>query len=244
MSEPAPPVMIAFRIPGLWTHPEELVRSLPEGYRLTGDDLLMPDGTAIEFGAGRADGEFAEIFRNSLRNPASDDELEIVDNYRVNVFLKGSGGSLDNARTMMQAAAAIVEAGGAGVFIDNSGLAHGGEQWKAMTDDGTPDALSFAFVSIVRSRLEIYTHGMHTLGYPDIVMKRSDVEGGFDIVDVIRYIAEGDTPVEDGHIIADLDGPQFVARHMGSDPKMANSPFGNPFGRLKLVSKQDIAESN
>jgi hypothetical protein len=245
MIESAPPVTIAFRIPGSWSHPKELVRQLPAGYRLTGDHLILPDRTEIEFGAGAPDDQFPGIFRQSLRNPATAEELAIVDGYTVNIFLKGPGGSLDAARTMMRAGAAIVQAGGAGVFIDNSTVAHGGSQWLDMAEDGSPDALSFAFVAIIRGRTEIYTLGMHVLGYPDIVMKRSDVEdGGFDIVDVIRYVAEGDKPVDDGHIIADLDGPRFIAHHSESDGQRAGSPHSNPFGRLKLVSKRDIAESN
>ncbi len=44
---------------------------------------------------------------------------------------------------MMRAAAAIMDAGGAGVFIDNSMLAHGATAWQAMTEDGSPDAISF-----------------------------------------------------------------------------------------------------
>ena len=91
---------------------------------------------------------------------------------------------------MMQAGAALVRAGGAGVFIDNSTLAHGGQHWLEMTDDGGPDALSFAFVAIVRGKTEVWTMGMHVLGLRDVVMKRTDIEaGGFDIVEVIRYLA-------------------------------------------------------
>src|SRR3989440_4683602 len=107
------------------------------------------------------------------------------------------------ARTMMQAGAAVVRAGGAGVFIDNSALAHGGGHWLAMAEDGGPDALSFAFVAIVRGRAEVWTMGMHVLGLRDVVMKRADAQAeGFDIIEVIRYLARGEKPVGDGHVLA------------------------------------------
>ena len=110
----------------------------------------------------------------------------------------------------------MVRAGGAGVFIDNSALAHGGQNWLEMTEDGGPDALSFAFVAIVRGKTEVWTMGMHVLGLRDIVMKRADVEAdGFDIIEVIRYLARSEKPVDDGHVIADLDGPRFQASHAG-----------------------------
>ena len=245
MNEPSVPITIALRIPGKWSHPRELVRRLPAGCRLTGEALILPDSTQVEFGAAAADDQFAQIFRSSCREPATAEELATVDGYTVNAFLSGPGGSMQAARTMMRAGAALVRAGGAGVFIDNSTLAHGGGQWLEMTEDGGPDALSFAFVAIVRGKTEVWTMGMHVLGLRDVVMKRTDIEvDGFDIIDVIRYLCRGEKPVGDGHVIADLDGPRFQAFTQDSAEQLRGSPMHNPFGRLKLVSMRDIAETN
>ena len=245
MNEPAAPITIALRIPGQWSHPRELVQRLPAGCRLTAEALILPDTTQVEFGAMAADDQFAQIFRSSCRQPATEDELATVDGYTVNVLLSGPGGSMQAARTMMQAGAAMVRAGGAGVFIDNSTLAHGGGHWLEMTEDGGPDALSFAFVAIVRGKADVWTMGMHVLGLRDVVMKRADIEtDGFDIVDVIRYMCRGDKLVDDGHVLADLDRPRFRAVALESAAGMAGSPLHNPFGRLKLVSMRDEAEAN
>ncbi len=114
-----------------------------------------------------------------------------------------------------------------------------------MTDDGGPDALSFAYVGIVRGQTEVWTMGMHVLGLREVVMKRADVEeGGFDIIEVIRYLCRNEKPVDDGHIIADLSGPRFQAFTQDSPDDLAGSPMHNPFGRLRLVSIRDIAEAN
>jgi hypothetical protein len=106
---------------------------LPAGCRASNDTLTLPDGTQVEWGALPADDQFPEIFRTSCRQPATDDELATVDRYTVNVCLSGPGGSLEKARAMMRAGAAVLRAGGAGVFIDNSALAHGGQHWLEMT---------------------------------------------------------------------------------------------------------------
>ena len=245
MNEPATPIAVALRIPGQWSHPRELIQRLPRGWRLTAEALILPDATQVEFGAMPADDQFAQIFRSSCRQPATAEELATVDGYTVNVLLSGPGGSLQAARTMMQAGAAMVRAGGAGVFIDNSTVAHGAGHWLEMTEDGGPDALSFAFVAIIRGQAEVWTMGMHVLGLRDVVMKRADIEAdGFDIVEVIRYLARGDKPVGDGHLIADLGGPRFQAFAQNSAEDLVGSPMHNPFGRLKLVSMRDIAETN
>jgi hypothetical protein len=245
MNEPPAPVTIAMRVPGPWSHPKELVERLPAGYRLTTEALILPDKTEIGFGAMAADDQFAQIFRSSCREPATPGELATVDGYTVNACLSGPGGSMQAARTMMKAAAALVQAGGAGVFNDNSALAHGGQNWLAMADDGGPDALSFAFVGIVGGKTDVWTMGMHVLGLRDVVMKRADIEeGGFDIIEVIRYLSRGEKPIDDGHIIADLSGPRFQAFTQDGDAKLAGTPMHNPFGRLKLVSVLDIAARN
>src|SRR5437879_4669487 len=123
MKEPAPPIEIALRIPGKWSHPGELIERLPAGCRLTAEALILPDKTQVDFGALAPDDQFAQIFRSSCRQPATAEELAMVDGYSVNVVLSGPGGSMEAARAMMRAGAAIVRAGGAGVFIDNSALA-------------------------------------------------------------------------------------------------------------------------
>src|SRR5205823_13312105 len=105
MNEPAA-VKVALRIPGQWSHPRELIQRLPDGHRVTAEALLMPDSTAVEFGAMAADDQFAEIFRSSCRQPPTADELAAVNGYTVNAFLSGPGGSMPAARTMMRAAAA------------------------------------------------------------------------------------------------------------------------------------------
>jgi hypothetical protein len=245
MNEPAPSITVALRVPGQWSHPRELIERLPAGCRLTAETLILPDKTEVGFGVMDADDQFAQIFRSSCRQPPTADELATVDGYTVNVLLSGPGGSLNTARTMMQAGAAIVRAGGAGVFIDNSALAHGGQHWLEMTEDGGPDALSFAFVSIVRGQADVWTMGMHVLGLRDIVMKRADIEvGGFDIVEVIRYLSQSEKPIDNGHVIADLDGPRFQASTEDSPANLARSPMHNPFGRLRLLNMRDIAETN
>src|SRR5947208_15621820 len=62
MNDPAAAVTVALRIPGTWSHPKELVERLPAGFRLTGEELTLPDGTKIDFRAAKADNPFAGIF--------------------------------------------------------------------------------------------------------------------------------------------------------------------------------------
>ena len=244
MNKPAPSIIVDLRIPGRWPHPRDLIKRLPDGCRVTAKALILPDGARIDLGFLPSDDQFPGIFRSSCRRPPTEEELATADRYTVNVTLSGNGGSMEAARTIMKAGAAMVRAGGAGVFIDNSALAHGGGLWLEMTEDGGPDALSFAFVGIVQGSTDIWTIGMHVLGLRDIVLRRADVEKGFDIVEVIRYLVEGDKPVEDGHILADVNGSWFSCRAENANPRTAGTPMYNPFGRHRLVKLGHIARNN
>ncbi|MGQ0635992.1 MAG: hypothetical protein ACT4QC_15385 [Planctomycetaceae bacterium] len=236
---------ITLRIPGAWAHPGELLERLPEGFRLTPEALYLPDETKVDFVPMAPDDQFLQIFKSSCRRPPGDAELAVVARYTVNVGLSGPGGSMESALTMMQAGAAIVRAGGAGVFIDNSAIAHGGHDWISLTDDGGPDAVSFAFTSLVRGRHDVYTMGMQVMGFPDLLMRSADVdEQGETIVEIIRYVCGGSRPIGVGHVLADEQSPRFQVVAITQDDFDAHSPMHNPFGRLKIVSTKDIAEGN
>jgi hypothetical protein len=238
--------LITLRIPGDWSHPGELVERLPPGFRLSPEHLALPDGTKIDFVPIQPDDQFAGIFKSSCRRPPTRDELAVVARYSVNIGLTGPGGSLESALTMMQAGAAIVQAGGAGVFIDNSALAHGGETWLELTEDGGPEAISFAYASIVRGREEVYTMGMQVMGFPNILMRSRDVDDrGEMVIEIIRYICGGGRPIGVGHVLADDQGhPRFQVLAKMDDEFEADSAMHNPFGLLKIVSAKSIAEDN
>ncbi len=245
MSEQRSTVETILRIPGKWSGPEDLFSRLPDGVRIEGRNLVLPNGVEIECRLLPRDNQFAKVFRESCRRPALPQELAIVDAYSVNVCLAGPGGSLDAARTIMQAGAAILQAGGGGVFIDNSGLSHGARAWLEMAEAGDADAVSYAFVGIIRGRMEVWTMGMHILGKPDLIMPRADADADQDaIIETLRYVSAGESPIDDGHILADEHGPRYQIRTARDDQFDSNSPMHNPFGRLKLVSYRSIAEQN
>jgi hypothetical protein len=238
-------VRIILRIPGNWAHPAELLERVPDGVELTPEGLVLPDGTELEWMPLLPDDQFPGIFRAACRADALQEELEVLDRYSVNIALTGPGGSLPSAAAMLRAGAAIIRAGGAGVFIDNSAVAHGGQDWLEMAEDGGVDAISYAFVNIIRGQSELSTMGMQVLGLPDLAMTSLDHPADTEtMIEVIRYLCEADRPIGDGHVLADEDGARFRVVTTTGHAFEPGSPMHNPWGRFQLVSMKEIAESN
>ena len=237
------PVTITFRIPGNWAHPGEILKRMPAGYRLTPEALVLPDGQKVEFHPAPPDDQFVDVFQSACRTQLTEEEIQVVRSYTVNLVLNGSGGNLTQAWTMMAAASAIIQAGGAGVFIDNSALAHSGQAWMEMASSGDTDALSFAYVSVINGQPNIWTMGMHMLGFPDLEMDQ-DCGSGDEVLEIMRYVCASKKPIGDGHIIADENGPRFHIFAKQDQRSKPASPMFNPYGRLLLKSARRVAEEN
>ncbi len=242
-NETADPVTITVRIPGNWAHPGKIIERMPAGYRLTAEALVLPDGQKVEFHPAPPDDQFVGVFESACRTDLTAEETEVLHSYTVNLVLNGPGGTLNHAWTMMEAASAIIQAGGAGVFIDNSALAHSGQAWMEMASSGDTDALSFAYVSVINGQPNIWTMGMHMLGLPDIEMNQ-DCGHGDNVIEIMRYVCASKKPIGDGHIVADENGPRFHIFAKTDQRSKLDSPMFNPYGRLLLKNVRRIAEEN
>jgi len=128
---------------------------------------------------------------------------DAIDGYTTNFCLRGPGGSLGSAKGIMRAAAAVLRAGGAGVFIDNSGLSHGSDGWHALTGDPGDGGVFWAFVTFVGGKRDNYTVGMHVLGYRDAIMPRSgDDERDRQVLGCfLGYSYRSGAALADGHVM-------------------------------------------
>ncbi|MEX2213367.1 MAG: hypothetical protein WD768_04525 [Phycisphaeraceae bacterium] len=230
-----PAIEISLRIPGQWSSFEAMAARLPMGCRLTETHLHLDDGMRVQWNALKADAEFPSIFAGSCERQPSSEDCETVENYTVNFCIWGPGGSLESAHAMMRAAAAILRAGGAGVFIDNSAKAHGSDDWHALTGD--PEGGPFwAFVSFVGSKRDIYTTGMHVLGYRDAIIPRSgdDELDRFLLGNFLGYSYRSGAVLENGHVIAGEGVPSFRIKAEACRTVPEGTSVFNPYGMWRL----------
>lgn len=233
-------IEIAMRIPGPWADEKMLVQAISSDCKLSGNSLVLANGSQVQLYVRPRDSQFADVFKTSCRRKPSGQELERVQNYRLQVCLVGSGGSMESAAAMMRSALPFLKAGGAGVFVDNSALSFGASHWSEMAEFCDADALTFSLVNIIRGNQDIYTVGMHVLGQPDLIMpiKSAGDEGSL-IIDLMLKIATSGRTIEDGGQIELPNGQAFRVRKIPDEDFQAGLPMHNPWGRLQLSSDRN-----
>ncbi len=244
----APEVFVTVRIPANWDGAQEMVERMDDRCRLLPNRFISEDGMECEMTLRDADDEFARVFAMSCRREPTDEEKLAIENYRVQVCLTGRCGSRESAYTFMRAISHWLDAGGAGVFLDNSGVALGRNGWREVmqqidAQQLNADALTFAYVGVCRGEVA-RTVGMQILGCPDVEMASDQIgDDGFALIEMMQYVCEANELPKTGDLAGDENAARFLVSRV-DDPQPPNHPMHNPFGRIRLTSLRDIADSN
>ncbi len=230
------PPEIGLRIPGPWRSPESLDQALPKGYRLDMERLWMPGGETVEVFAHPPDREFPGVFAMACRGSLSKRERERVARYEVNVCLSARGGSVDGVRRMFKAAAAVVRAGGAGVFVDNSGAAHRPARWLEIAECDEIRCAFLALVTVIPFKGEMGSIGMHMIGLRDAVLpKTGDRDEDYETLNgFLEYCLVSGVPIYDGDLVGDHAGPKYRLVKEDACRFRPTSPLHNPYGQWRL----------
>ena len=195
-------------------------------------------GQAVEVVPLQPDGEFARVFFGACRRPPSRRDRRTVERYQVNICLACSGGSVESAVRMLRAAAAVVRAGGAGVFVDNSGRAHPSRDWLELAEVADDSSAYQAFVSLFAGHDDLWSVGMHVFGLCDGVIGRTgdDESACLDLTSFLGYTLLPDVVIADGDYAGDYEGspPRFLLRKEATSFPPPGSPLHNPYGRWRL----------
>lgn len=228
---------VTLRIPGAWSGPVDFAERLPSGCRFVEDRFTLADGSEFRLTALPADEDFPGVFATSCSKLPTEDERERIENYKVNVCVTGPGGSIASAKQLLSAGATVLAAGGAGVFVDNSGIAHGATDWLTLLNSADNGGVYWAFVSTVRSKGEMYSVGMHILGFRDAILPATDNDD-FDyrtLHSFLGYTAFSGVKLSDDEVVGDTVLPTFRVRQEPHDRVEKSAPMFNPFGQWRLV---------
>ena len=247
-----PAVEIFLRVPGPWASPEAFDAALPDGYRLGGDGdqkwLYTPaydggDACRTPLYVHPFDAEFVDVFAGGTGRELSVTDREGIATHAALVCPVFPGGSERLAIAALRHTAALIRAGGFGVFVDNNGLAHGSDDWLALVDDAD-DGAFFGLVNVYGNADRLWSIGMHLFGHRDAtLLDRSgdDHADDFTLRNFLRDVSRSGEAVHDGDWLDDVvAGETMLAKLIDDDEVAPDHPMHNPFGRYVLERRPDI----
>jgi hypothetical protein len=243
MENTGTPVSIVLGIPGPWESAQDLARAIAT----LGPDFVFRDGELVDLAGDRRfqlelveyDAELRRAYELANRRSLNTADLDLIDGHRHTAYLIGPGGSLAAAREMMQAATVVLAAGGFAVKVETAGVAHSARDWLTQTDrrDTHVGALYIAYVALVGNNAQLYSCGMHNLGFSDAIVaglaadQAGELLRGF-LMSVIHEqppLVSGQTVVNDGI------GAQYRLVHEPCRTFTTDDLFYNPFGLWRLL---------
>ena len=230
-------------IPGPWRSHTELVQDIAggeTGHRLTGDVLLDTDsGFACNLLYQEADPALPAAFVKAGPHWAASGAMAEVSRHACVVYLAGQGGSRQAAEAMMRAGAALVEAGGLGVKVDSTGIAHGPAYWTAMCE-ALPELSAHRALVVYVTGADVYSCGMHNFGLPDAITSAADKAAAADMLRTFtRYLLGRAPQMEDGHTFSISEGaPVYRVLKVAAIDYGPDSLFNNPYGAWRLEPLQ------
>lgn len=228
-------------IPGPWTGHAELVHAVAKhstGYILAGRVLATVESDfSCEVVHETADHNMAKSFNAAGPHWRGTPEMNEIAGHSSVVYLVGTGGSRHSAEGLMLAALALLSAGGSGVKVESTGLAHSPSAWKEICTSLHCLSAHRALVVFV-SCTEPHSCGMHNLGLRDAITDASaDLGQDIELLRAFTFYLYSESPTIVSGQTFSLGAGEPIFRildHPGWDYD-GDALFTNPFGAWKLA---------
>jgi hypothetical protein len=228
-------------IPGPWEsrqHFLERVIESTDGQYVFAGGVLMHVETKHMFEAEfhARDERMQGAFRSAGHHWRDTPEMLAIGGHRSVVYLLGHGSSDKNVEALMLAAQALLDAGGLGIKIENSGLAHPPADWRDMCSGFAVFSPYRAFVIVVTGGEEAYSCGMHAFGMRDVQVIDEDQENALRTArGFSRYLFTERPTIKDGQTFScDAQSPGYRITTGEGVEYAPDSLFINPYGTWQL----------
>jgi len=241
MTEASPLPQLVLCVPGPWEDRSQFLKLLIErtqGAYLFAGQILMHVETnkafTLEFES--RDERMSGAFAAAGHHWRDSEAMHLIDAHRSVAYLLGSGESEKEIAALMLAAQALLDAGGLGVKVENTGVAHSPDSWKTMCSGLHLFSPYKGFVIVVTSSDEAYSCGMHCFGLHDVQVIDADGESALQVARTFSWYLYTERPsISAGQTFAcDEHAPAYrISTGEGVDYE-PDSMFKNPYGTWKL----------
>lgn len=232
-------IEIVLCIPGPWADRSALIESIVKdsgGYIFAGMILMHPETSQffnLEFD-GR-DERMAPAFEAAGSHWRNTPEMELISSHKSVCYLISKGGSIESAHSIMHAANALLNAGGFGVKVESSGLAHPPKDWQKQCKYNYLFKSHSSYVVYITSE-STYSCGMHNFGLPDAIVDSSEAENPTELLRVFTHYLLSESPeIKEGQTFSvDSASPVYRLKAHPAINYGEDSLFNNPFGMWQL----------
>ncbi len=241
MNAPIEPPQLVLCVPGPWADRREFVMSiaaLDAGYLAAGP-MLMNIATKFkcEVVFEGADARMQRAFQAAGPHWRDSEAMQAIAGHQSVVYLVGRGGSHEAANAMIEAAAVLLKAGGLGVKVESSGIAHPPERWLDFTQHLYLFKAHEALVIYVHDESSVHSCGMHVLGHPDAYTDRDCTGVEADLLrDFTHFLFTESPTIKHGQTFAIApSAPVYRIEQTEPVDYGSDSLFNNPYGMWRLV---------
>lgn len=227
-------------IPGRWTDIAELGKRIIHdsgGYLFVGRLLIhLETKTTFELQFEDADPRMASAFAAAGRHWAGTPAMDEIASHTSVVYLIGKCGSQAGAEALMLAGGGLLKAGGLGVKVESSGIAHSPDAWRGFAAECHLFKAHSAFVVYVTGN-QVYSCGMHHFGLPDAMVEGGDASENAELLRIFTFYLFTEQPtIHVGQTFSTAaDAPVFrIVAGVGADYG-SDSLFHNPYGTWQLA---------
>ncbi len=230
---------IVLCIPGPWTDRSDLVESIVKdsgGYIFAGMVLMhMETSQSFELEFDGPDERMLSAFEAAGPHWRKTPEMEKIASHKSVCYLITNGGSIESAHLIMGAASALLDAGGYGVKVESSGIAHSPKDWREQCQYNYLFKSHSSYVVYITSDYT-YSCGMHNFGLPDAVVASNESENPPELLRVFTHYLLSESPVirEGQTFSVDQDSPGYRISSHAPINYGEGSLFNNPYGTWLL----------
>lgn len=247
---------IIIGVPGMWKDHKDVVLSIAQANEATSDPTYLAAGQvfadlktkdAFEFEIYEHDPHMPTAFEVAGQGRFEPDQLKAIADHNLTVYLVCNEPSLQTARAMLGAGEHLLKAGGLGVKVETSGLAHTTDRWRYYAENRTLLSVYDALVTLVGGDEYNYTSGMHAFGLPDVSLTVDvPIEDAPSILNAFNqwHLLEQPTLIDGALFATELDGPCFrvtLCEYGYADDDLTNNPHGR--WHLELTDENPVADS-
>jgi len=243
MTHPDPAIVLG--IPGKWKDRTDIVTSIVQhsgGYLFAGKVLMHVESkTSFELDTYDHDPDLAEKVRWGGMGQIPEEDLAALEEHTFTLYLLSYETGRETVERMMDAAVALLDAGGLVVKIENAGFSVSAATWRQHASLKAAYSLFRSMITLVTADGQHFTCGMGAFDLPDCTVLGCDLQTAFETtIEFCCYVMDEAPQLAEGNTFSIAEGaPRFRLSFEDYTHYPEGDPFHNPHGQWVLTPVEE-----